>query len=422
MATYGTSTITLNNAITVSNQFNIGASTVSGVSASGNIDFTGNVSLGNATRRTFNVNDGTAIFSGSISSLNTSGGMRSISGGTLRFEGPITLGGLVEDSGGTFSLGSNNGSGLLVQSMGGLQVDGGLTASVLNPANHSNRTVVETGGLTLAGTTNSWTSYLDLSGNDMIVHNGSIGQLTNQVAKGYNGAAWNGNGIRSSAAANYTTHYYSLGVIQNSVDGTPTGTALYSTFDGQTVANSDVLIKYTWSGDTNLDGVIDGTDFSRIDYAYLVDQSHPGSVTGWFNGDFNYDGNVTMADYTIIDNTYSYSNNGGGTLARSGGDPLAVLEQLWHWKLPGYAAYYLPIYEQDFGPLTTAEYDQAISDGTPANGLAPAYFAPSAALFSDTSSTPLVVSAAVPEPASFGFILAITGAGMLGRSSRRRKV
>ncbi len=41
---------------------------------------------------------------------------------------------------------------------------------------------------------------------------------------------------------------------------------------------------------------------------------------------------------------------------------LSILEQLWHWKLPGYAAYYLPIYEENFGQLTTAEYVQALAD------------------------------------------------------------
>ena len=58
-------------------------------------------------------------------------------------------------------------------------------------------------------------------------------------------------------------------MIQNSVDGTPTGSALYSMFDDEPVTNADVLVKYTYYGDANLDGKVDATDYSRIDNGYL---------------------------------------------------------------------------------------------------------------------------------------------------------
>ena len=71
------------------------------------------------------------------------------------------------------------------------------------------------------------------------------------------------------------------------------------TFDGQTVAAGDVEVKYTYYGDANLDGRVDGSDYSRIDNGYL---SH---LAGWQNGDFNYDGVINGSDYTLIDNAFN---------------------------------------------------------------------------------------------------------------------
>jgi hypothetical protein len=106
-----------------------------------------------------------------------------------------------------------------------------------------------------------------------------------------------------------------VGVIQNSVDGTPTGAALYGSgtslglFDGISPASADVLVKYTYYGDTNLDGKVDGSDYAKIDYAY----AHP-ALTGWANGDFNYDGVVDGSDYALIDNAF---NSQGAVLTAS---------------------------------------------------------------------------------------------------------
>jgi hypothetical protein len=73
-------------------------------------------------------------------------------------------------------------------------------------------------------------------------------------------------------------------------------------------------VKYTYYGDTNLDGKVDGSDYSRIDAAYLADKTNPTALTGWFNGDFNYDGVVNGSDYTLIDNAF---NNQGAAITES---------------------------------------------------------------------------------------------------------
>jgi hypothetical protein len=158
-------------------------------------------------------------------------------------------------------------------------------------------------------------SQLDLTNNAMIVTNGNLATLNAEAASGYNGGNWNGStGIISSTAANDSSHLTAIGIIQNSADGSPTGTALYSTFEGQAVNAGDIIAKYTYYGDANLDGQIDGSDYSRIDNGYLT------SATGWYNGDFNYDGVIDGSDYTLIDNAF---NMQGASLAGQIASPSA---------------------------------------------------------------------------------------------------
>jgi hypothetical protein len=176
---------------------------------------------------------------------------------------------------------------------------------------------------------------IDLGNNDMIVLNGNIANINKALKEGYNAGAqtaqapypntnWTGSGldqgfqqdgigvddgnglvagILSSAAAADTTHLTALGGIQNV---NAAGKAIYPTFDTMSVSSSDVLVKYTYYGDANLDGQVDGSDYSLIDYAYTYNQENPSApLTGWYNGDFNYDGVTDGSDYTLIDNAFN---------------------------------------------------------------------------------------------------------------------
>ena len=68
---------------------------------------------------------------------------------------------------------------------------------------------------------------------------------------------------------------------------------------------SDVLVKYTYYGDADLNGHVDGSDYSIIDNSALQEASTGNPISGWSNGDFNYDGVVDGSDYTLIDNAYN---------------------------------------------------------------------------------------------------------------------
>ena len=194
----------------------------------------------------------------------------------------------------------------------GLFISNG-TLVVPSAANVANRDVLVTAGLTISGNTNAWTGTLDLGNNDLIVQHGSLATLLNQLGSGLN----YGTGIVSAAVANDSTHLTALGIVQNSVDQTTTGSVLYSAFDGQVSTNADVLIKYTYFGDANLDGKVDGSDYSRIDNGITL------GMTGWFNGDFNYDGTINGSDYTLIDNAF---NRQGARLTAQPASPSEFVE------------------------------------------------------------------------------------------------
>ena len=202
-----------------------------------------------------------------------------------------------------------------------LNASGGLTD--LNCTQHLASLTVGSGAMVtvtpqtspsvIVTTLNMTGGTLDLTSNDMICHNGNLQTISQEIQTGYSNGTWTGSGgIISSAAAADTKHLHALGAILNLGAGNQ---PIHSTFEGQTAVTTDVLIKYTYYGDANLDGKVDASDYSRIDNGYL---SH---LTGWYNGDFNYDGVINGSDYTLIDNAY---NTQGAQIAADVASPAAI--------------------------------------------------------------------------------------------------
>jgi hypothetical protein len=229
-------------------------------------------------------------------------------GGLLKLDGSITDPVAVNPNG-ILDLDANPGAGILKRTLNTITINanGGTfpngQVNVLAAASSTNRQLVVTTTLSIAGSTSAWQGRVDLANNDMDVQQGSLVTITNQIEQGYAGGTWNGTaGIVSSTAAGTTL--FALGVIQNNQSG---GTLFNAgnPFDGTTPGAGDILIKYTYYGDANLDGKVDGSDYSRIDNAYSYNEAHPNHYTGWFNGDFNYDNVIDGSDYTLMDNAYN---------------------------------------------------------------------------------------------------------------------
>ena len=223
------------------------------------------------------------------------------------------------------------GSGVTEQSLGNVTIGAGTTVDLPAANRQADRAVNVVNSLSIAGSAGAWTGKLDLGENDLVVQNGNLPQITSQIASGYNSGSWSGSGITSSSAATDSTQLTTLGVIlNNNGNNQPlygNGMSL-GLFDGQSPSATDVLVKYTYYGDANLDGKVDATDYAQIDNGFL---NH---LTGWFNGDFNYDGVINGSDYTLIDNAF---NTQGRDLSSPTPAAKLVFNQLPSYPVAGHA-------------------------------------------------------------------------------------
>ena len=146
------------------------------------------------------------------------------------------------------------------------------------------------------------TGRLDLADNDMIVRSTAPGSwdgtgyggVTGLIQTGFNTGTWDGNGIvttRPDAVSGLTTL-----ATANAEQALGIGPADTTLWNGHLVTGSDVLVKYTYGGDANLDGAVTGDDYSVIDFNIAVP-----NALGYYNGDFNYDGIISGDDYSVID-------------------------------------------------------------------------------------------------------------------------
>jgi hypothetical protein len=105
---------------------------------------------------------------------------------------------------------------------------------------------------------------------------------------------WDGdNGIMSSTAAADVNWSTAVGWVDNSLFH-------YGSWRGKNLTAlpyNAVLISYTYYGDVNLNGFLDGSDRAIIEYSI----AHPPANPAWQNGDINYDNSVDPADLELFD-------------------------------------------------------------------------------------------------------------------------
>jgi hypothetical protein len=143
--------------------------------------------------------------------------------------------------------------------------------------------------LSIAGDTLP-TAKLDLEDNDLVIdydvlaEASPIATITAQIIAGRASGSWNGNGIASSAAAGDASK--ALGVADNV-------TLNKTSFSGQTVDPTSVLVKFTYLGDSDLNGQVDVNDLGSLASSWQ-------SAGGWVNGDFDYSGSVDVGDLGLL--------------------------------------------------------------------------------------------------------------------------
>ena len=220
----------------------------------------------------------------------------SIRSGTIR-NATILYGSLVKTTGGTLTLDgvafADQGTAV---NAGTLVYNTSHTAQALDIADGANVRLARSAAtprdvvLKAAGVNTHAAGGLDLTDNKLIVANGGLAAIRSLVTSAYNGGAWDGPGITTSAATPAT----SLGVALAQDVGLAGGT-----FGGVPVAFGDVLVMYTLAADANLDGLVDFKDLVR------VAQSYNAVGTEWSRGDFNYDGVTGFNDLVKLAQNYN---------------------------------------------------------------------------------------------------------------------
>ena len=261
-------------------------------------------------------------------------------GNALTLNGPsnMTLAGVISGTGsltkegtGTATLSANNtysgnttvNNGTLVAGHVHGLGNGGLTI------NNTAKTTLQSGlsapvqltSLIMQGGT-SPTGTFDVTNNNLIVHNGNLTNLTADIKHGLNisGAAWTGSGITSSTAAADGSGLTAVGIMSND-DGS--GGTIYGTWPvgadaggAVSVTNTDVLVKYTYFGDADLDGQVgNGTDY------LLWSTGFSNNLTGWLFGDFDYSGAVGNGTDYLLWQT-GFSNQGAPLIGGGGVQPV----------------------------------------------------------------------------------------------------
>jgi exopolysaccharide biosynthesis protein len=149
---------------------------------------------------------------------------------------------------------------------------------------------------------------LDLNDNDLVVTSGSFSTIQGLVLAGY--AA----GIDSTKKGITSTSGQASGgvTILALFNNALAGMAQWPPGSGQTISATAIVGKYTYLGDTNMDGQVTPQDYTAVDSNLGSNNIDRGIA--WFYGDTNFDGNVTPQDYSGID----------AALGLGAGNPLAA--------------------------------------------------------------------------------------------------
>lgn len=159
---------------------------------------------------------------------------------------------------------------------GGLAIDAGSAVKINSNGTADGRSTV--GTLSLGAASN-----LDITNNALVVKNDTEANIGLQIVAGLTG-----NGIKSSTAAS------------NGAVGYATASAVSVAPIFGATDPTDVLVRYTLKGDSDLNGTVNITDFALL----AANFNQPGA---WSKGDSNYDGVVNISDFSLLASNFNQS-------------------------------------------------------------------------------------------------------------------
>jgi hypothetical protein len=133
---------------------------------------------------------------------------------------------------------------------------------------------------------------LDITSGNAVVLNGDYGILKAQVVNSFENGGnydWAGTGITSSnaAARAQIDGMTAVSIVSND----NMGLTEFGLATGLLGTSNEILMNYTWVGDTDLDGVLTPSDYFTLLLGYDM------GTGGWEVGDTDYDGAITPTDY-----------------------------------------------------------------------------------------------------------------------------
>ncbi|MGA2582286.1 MAG: PEP-CTERM sorting domain-containing protein [Tepidisphaeraceae bacterium] len=176
-------------------------------------------------------------------------------------------------------------------------------------------TVSNVGAITLSGS-GATQGTLDITNNSLVItyannagaFNPAIEQSVRaDIINGFDNYTWAGNGITSSIAA------------EDAATGNPyggnsaVGYADNNDLGNSSLPNNSVLVRFTYYGDADLNGVVNINDFDQWLYGYTGGTDAAGGVS-WSVGDFAYTGHVTLTDFDLWLGSYTSGNGSLSTL------------------------------------------------------------------------------------------------------------
>ena len=129
--------------------------------------------------------------------------------------------------------------------------------------------------------------------NDVYIYDGVHGL----VQKGRGDGTWNGTSGMTTSQTDATTGVFTSLAVGTGAELRGLGPTDTELFAGQTVNGNSTVVMYTYGGDADMDGDLDGDDYFYLDSNVLQSET----VFGWHQGDFNYDGRLNGDDYFILD-------------------------------------------------------------------------------------------------------------------------